>query len=214
MATFEDLRTRAAVRFRDPDNKIVSDDSWGDYINEAYARVLGATPLWPWNVESRTIFTYAASANTHALLTDSWVVRNVFNLTDQIVMKQEQGWSSYLTRWPLTTQSLGTPSEWQVYGQALEIFPYPARQTCVQIDYMKIPALLSADGDLPVFPPSYHHVLVEMALGQAYQDDGEFDQAQAHEARAQAIIKEMMIHLLQSSGNHYPQIVDNWFGDR
>lgn len=214
MATFSALRTRAAVRFRDPTNAIITDTVWKDYVNEAYRRVLGATPFWPWNKGNRTTLTFAAGDNTETLPTDSWRITAVFNNTDGIVMRQETGYISYRERFPFGSDSPGVPTEWQQFGHTLEVYPFPAVSTSVIVDYTLAPSAMSADGDLPVFPAQYHDVLVEYALAQAYQDDGAFDQAQAHEQRAQAIVKEMMMALLQGTGDHYPQIRDTWFGER
>jgi hypothetical protein len=58
----------------------------------------------------------------------------------------------------------GTPSFW-TYGRGLlHIWPAPDRVYTMTVDYTLDPADLSADGDIPILPVTYHDILVWGAI--------------------------------------------------
>ena len=191
---FSVLRTYAAMRFRDVGNTIVSDANWKLYVNTAYGDVLQALPFFPWN-ELVTTLTYTASTRSQALPTDAWQVLSVFNGTDVWPMVELEGREQYLNLYPLQTE-IGSPIHYRLFGQNIQIYPLPQNSTALTVEYISMPADMSADSDVPAFPEQFHDLLVIGALARAYRDDGNDDQASSYEAE----FKEMLMPLITNMG--------------
>lgn len=61
----------------------------------------------------------------------------------------------------------GVPEYWIRYGSNILFWPTPDGAYDLQIRYMALPALLSADGDTPVYPADWHEVIVLLAASRA-----------------------------------------------
>jgi len=85
---------------------------------------------------------------------------------------------------PLTA---GTPHSYYLNG-ASSLAVYPTNTTVsLSVRYVKVPAELSADGDVPVLPARFHPMIVDGAMVRAYRDNDEWEAAgqaqQAFDAR-------------------------------
>lgn len=60
-------------------------------------------------------------------------------------------------------------SGYYLFGQKIGFKPVPTASTTYKYFYIKQPADLSADGDEPNFPSSYHHILVLWGLKEYYE---------------------------------------------
>ena len=57
-------------------------------------------------------------------------------------------------------RDVGTPQYWTYSQGAYRLWPRPDKTYTVDIDYVKDPADLSADGDTPLLPATYHDLLI------------------------------------------------------
>src|SRR5579885_49696 len=214
MATFVQLRTRCATRFRDPSNIVVSDSEWGSYINEAYRQVNSDQALWPWK-EGQTTLSYPAytgstSGASQPLPADVWEVMAVWDQTNQMPIIPLEGRGQYLNEYPQQTE-VGFAMHYRVFNNNLFLYPQPESPVTVRIDYRSVIADLVNDSDVPVFPAQYHSMLVEWALAHAYLDDGNDDQYNAHSAVFNDRLDQMRRALLgEPHQDRYYEIVDTF----
>lgn len=209
MTTAAALATRASVRFRDPAFAIISCAEWYNFLEEGYGMVIGASPEWPFLETRPSTLTFAANDNTEALPSNIWRVRAVFNSTDQLELMRLVGVSNYRTLFPDSAER-GIPRHYRFQGSNIEVYPIPQSQTCVILDALQRPTALTPTTE-PVFPTQYHHILTEWALAQAYLDDGNMEQYQAHMAAYTAILSAMKDDLLGPREDGFPQILDDLF---
>lgn len=204
------LQTRCKTRFRDTNCEIYVNADWTDYLNDAYRDTVARTRLWPF-LEASSVLTFAAGARTHALPTDVFTLNAVYNVTDETPLVPMEGRTEKYKVWPEQTET-GPPLQYNLIGTTLEIFPLPEQQTCIKIEYIGGPTMLSSGSDVPVFPSQYHHMLVEGALARAYEDDGNLNQSQVHATRFSGLLEELVQHLLAERNDRWPEIVDNYWG--
>lgn len=77
----------------------------------------------------------------------------------------------------------GPPMAYTVYGSELWLSPTPSTADSLEVRYVKNPALLVNESDVPVLDKSYLHLLVDYALARAFRAEDDLEAAQAHEAR-------------------------------
>lgn len=78
----------------------------------------------------------------------------------------------------------GPPAIYTLYGTELWVFPAPnATGETLELRYIKRPTVLVADGDIPTLNKDYLHLLVEYALGRAFEAEDDPESAQAHIGR-------------------------------
>jgi hypothetical protein len=211
--TGNQLIARCKSRFRDPDNRIVSDAVWLEHLQAGYKRVIGAA-LWPWKYVRDDVTVIAATSNAIALPTDVTHVESVWNGTDEHPMSVIQGpGDNWRHMYPLalSTDETGTPEHYRLFGNTIEIFPYPEADTVLWLDYVVPPTALTTSTD-PLFPEEYHEsILVEYALAIAYLDDGDAEKSAQHMEAFSAAVKEMMQAQLGSRTGSNAEIVDDWF---
>lgn len=204
------LRDRAEARFRDPSNRIVSTAEWASYLNEAYRDVVIANPYWPFLEQKNEAFIYTAEAAQVNLPADVWKVRSVFNVTDELPLVQLDGSTSHIDAYPFADEFFDTPTHYRIYGRTIEIYPRPAVNTTLRIDFAGTVAELSLTTDEPVFAEHWHHILIEGALARAYEDDGNYTAADRQWDKFGAMIESMKDDLLSTRGERYPTIADTW----
>jgi hypothetical protein len=209
MSTRATIRTRAAARFGDPSFSVVSSSTWNDHISDAEADVYAASPWWPWN-EMRTASLSAPTTGLVTLPTDAWRVNSVYDLTDDYPLVPLEGRGDYLNYFSQVASALSQPTNYRLRGSTLEVLPHPQVTTALAIEYMGPPSLMTADGDVPEFPPHYHQILVSGALARAYEDDGNTQQAQLHWAKFTALLEQLKDDMLQTRSESYHGIQDIW----
>lgn len=203
---FSVIRTYCALRFRDVGNNVVTDASWKLYVNSAYGDVLQALPFFPWN-ELSTTLTYSASTRSQNLPTDAWQVLSVFNATDVWPMVELEGRENFLNLYPIQTE-IGSPLHYRLFNNALQIYPLPQGSTALTVEYVAMPADLSADADLPVFPEQFHDLLVVGAVARAYRDDGNNEQASAYENEFAQMLKPLVVNMGQPRNPRFVEMTD------
>lgn len=203
---FSDIRTYAALRYRDTGTTIVTDANWKLYVNSAYGDVLQALPFFPWN-ELSTSLSYSASTRSKTLPTDAWQVLSVFNATDVWPMVELEGREQFLNLYPSQTE-IGSPLHYRLFGNAIQIYPLPQGTTALTVEYIGMPVDLVADADLPAFPEQYHDLLVVGAVAKAYVDDGGAEQTKAYELEFQQMLQALKINLSQPRNPRYYEMVD------
>lgn len=201
------LETRCRTRFRDPDQAVVTNTEWDDFLNDAYRDVIAASPLWPFLEQRNSAFSATAATRTTSLPTDCYRVLAVYNQTDHIVLNQIDGRDMAFRLYPNQDET-GPPIHFRIRGQHIEWYPLPEVTTTVVLDYIATPALLAAGGDEPVFPEQYHNILVEGALARAYEDDGNLEQSAVHQGRFETILAGMMADLLNDRSPYSHTIID------
>lgn len=204
------LQARCTDRFRDPNHDILSNAQWLDYLNDAYQDVQAATPFWPWLATSDATLTVLANARTTALPVNVYRITALLNDTDDIRMRPFEGTSEHYNQYP-TDADAGPPTQYRVLGTTLYVYPKPTVVTALRVEYTKSAAELASAGDLPAFPVEFHRILVEGALGRAYTDDANAQQAALHDAAFAALLESLKTAMLQPQQERYPQIVDDFF---
>jgi hypothetical protein len=201
------IRDRAEARFGDSNNQVYTAQEWLDYINGRYYAIWAAHQDWPFKQAHATV-TVLANTRGISLGTGVWRVQSVVDTTNDNVLIPISRWQQINEMAPNDEDS-GLPECYQVYGSTIELWPKPDRDAAIKIDAM-IGVTALAAGDTPVFPEQYHEALIEGALADAYLDDGNYEQFQAHEARYQAFLAGMMADLLGAREEGYTQIIDTW----
>lgn len=77
----------------------------------------------------------------------------------------------------------GPPDRYTLYKNELWLFPIPNNTDKLELRYIKQPAVMEAETDVPILSEMYLHLLVQYALVRAYEaeDDAEF--ANIHQQR-------------------------------
>lgn len=210
---FSAIRTRCAVRFKDPANVIITDATWKDYVNHRYHEALGHSGLLraPWNEAVTTSLSVTAETRSATLPVDAWHVNSVYNSTALVKMEPLEGIAEHLRYWPDLTED-GTPVTYRIRNNTIEVYPLPSVTTALRVEYVAQLAVLSADADLPVFPQNFHgRLLVDGALADAYLDDGNQKQYDTHEAIFQAAIKDLVMWAGETQTERYPEVTDNFY---
>lgn len=205
---FSVMRTYAATRFRDTNNIIVADADWKNYINDRYEDMLSRCTWFPWN-ETQSTLSFGASVSSQPLPTDVWQLLAVWDSTNQFPMVPLEGRDQYLNEYPQQTE-VGFAMHWRVFDGSLFVYPMPSSTTVYRIDYVKRPADLVADADVPVFPSQYHATIVKGALALAYTDDGNLQMAEAHQAQYETEVKNMVMDLMQPRQSRFHEPIDTF----
>lgn len=210
MSTFADLKTRCASRFRDTSNNVYSAAEWGEYINDSYRQVMSWKPDWPFLQQlNAAAVTVTANTQSGTLPTDTFQVNSVYNVTDDYLLRPIFNTDAHLLDFtPLT--DTGFPETYRLRNTTLELYPAPDHTVVLRVEYIAPPAVLTGT-DEPVFPEQFHHLLVEGALGLAYQDDNSDSKAQAHWGKFENEVQRMYNFLKMYDRSSYPAILDNFY---
>lgn len=212
MSTRLQLQTETALRLRDTGLVVFTAPYLNNALNAGYEFIMGASPFWPFleamaNGASQVV---PANGNVITLPTDVWRILSINNDTDKYALTEITGRKQFLALYPDPTAQTGTPKHYRVFGNQVQVFPYASAATQLRVEYY-VAANLAADSDVPVFPSEWHNLLVEYAMFVAYTDDGNLQQAAAHQATFQARLAHMKASLLGPRGDSYPQINDDLF---
>lgn len=202
------LVTRCASRYRDLGSAVVNTAGWENYLNDAYADVIAASPLWPF-LNSSFDAVLAAGQSSVELPPDVFRVSAAFNATDDILLTPITDTSSFLDRFPNPNEDRGVPEFYRMQGTFLQVYPWPAVPTAIALEVYSPPAPLTS-ADEPAFPEQYHRMLVAAALAYAYEDDGNLKQSQAHGATFARLLGDMKNDLMSPRTPKYPTILDDF----
>jgi hypothetical protein len=78
----------------------------------------------------------------------------------------------------------GPPENYTIFGNELWVFPTPNNSTdTLEFRFIKTPAQLVHESDVPVMDKDYSQVLVDYAVMKAFEAEDDTEAAQAHKAR-------------------------------
>lgn len=204
---FSDIRTYAALRFRDTGLVIVSDTDWKSYVNDVYDDMLTRCTWFPWNEASSTLTVTAASRSVN-LPTDVWQILAVWDTVNFLPLTPLEGRVQVYQLYPQQTE-IGVAQNYRVFDNKLEVYPLPQNDTPYIVEYVKRPAALAADSDVPVFPAQYHGTIAAGAVAMAYRDDGNLQMAGAFDQEYEDEVKRMLVDLMQPRQERYYQPTDD-----
>jgi hypothetical protein len=69
------------------------------------------------------------------------------------------------------------PTFYVVAGEILYLFPYPADERTIALNYYRLPAAMESDADVPEIPADYHSLLVYYALWRGFQRENDYEAA-------------------------------------
>lgn len=154
-----------------------------EMINSVYRRLCGEMH-WRWLEQVDTSLSTAAGQANYSLssITDLVHINTVRLQTATEYYDLE--WADANTIMPALhiDRSQGIPSVWTYVDQSIQLYPRPAGVYTIVINYIYDPPDLSADSDTPVFPATYHDILVYgcvMDLAMRERDWSAFNAAQA-----------------------------------
>lgn len=76
------------------------------------------------------------------------------------------------------TQVFGPPATYTLYQSNLLLFPNPTHADDIVLRYMKVPATLVNDSDVPELNSNYLHLLVRYAAIRAFEAEDDYEAAQ------------------------------------
>lgn len=204
------LRDRCETRYRDTGNHLVTATEWNDYLADAEADVFASSPWWPFHENRNTGLVVTSGAAGVALPTDAIRVNSVLNATDRYPLVPLDGRADYRHLYNDPAGQLGNPTHYRLQGLTLEVYPRSQSTLTLEVDYMAAPAVLSSDTAEPVFPETYHRLLVYGALAYAYEDDSLPDMATVHRSRFEQLLERMKDDLLVTRQERYHGITDDF----
>lgn len=136
-----------------------------ELINSVYRRLAGRR-RWKWTEAQNTSIVTVAGTSAYALT-------GITDFLHPDAVRIEVG-TEYLPMEYMDYEELrdrqhadrdrGVPEFWTIGRGQLLLWPTPERVYTVTVDYTKDPPDLSADGDTPIFPATYHDILVWGAI--------------------------------------------------
>lgn len=208
MTGFDDLKTRCAVRFQDPDNDVISDADWGEYVNDALRSVYSISPGLP-VLDTRSTVDLTAGVQYVALPEDCFALHSVYDATNDYVLDPVSNRAAIDNDFPST--STGAPEFYRTVGNLLYVYPTPDTAVTLRLEYPGGFAPLTGT-DEPYFPEQFHHILVDGALALAYEDDGNASMADRHGSKFQAGRGELLAFLTTNRHGSHHEITDTFFG--
>jgi hypothetical protein len=174
------LISRASSRFRDPSNNVVSTAQWCQYINQAYKDVNTSSNLWPWLESAEQTIAFGAGDRGAALPADVLQVNWVYDVTHDRRLFDDMGRGAFWHKDQLRSDT-GLPTVYRLRGSCIELYPLPDETISLRAEVVAWPAALT-DSDEPVWPETFHELLLEGALMRAYADDGQSEWYTLHKA--------------------------------
>jgi hypothetical protein len=181
-----------------------------DQINDAQMRVAERIDLRAFAAVQTTAL--AAGASSYNLPADFLRARFLENATDGWPMEQLNDYRS-LEQANLagTDTTSGAPSFYVIEAGTVKVYPAASLAKSIKLYYYRTPATLSANGDLPEIPVSYHRsVLVPYAVAWCFRREGDAQMAQFFQAEFERELDRMAIQL-QWDGYEGPrQVAGAW----
>jgi hypothetical protein len=171
------LELRAALRtsVKNPDEADAPEDVLGQYINEGYRDLAGRYAYH--QTRKRCTFLTVAGVAKYQLPPD---LASVLRLRDNTHGRKliKGGDRAVATQYVPIFQHW--PRQYIRYRHYVELIPTPdADNYVIEVYYIAIPALLSADSDVPVLPDPWHRGIVLRARWYYFLDRGDSAQQTA-----------------------------------
>lgn len=188
------------------------------WINMAYDDIISRT-RWSWLEATETVTTVANQQTlTLSGITDppqTWgrlypTTTNLQEPTYLDPMRMNDG----LTRRPFDTSWKGVPQYYTFFGDTITFYPIPDAAYVYTLFYWKGTPELSADGDLPLIPKQWRHVLVYGALRYAAEKDRNDNSLARRTAEYEKMILNMlgMEKLRQKETGLYAEMPGHYYG--
>lgn len=84
---------------------------------------------------------------------------------------------------------VGTPEFWYLTGDTINT--WPTSSEVLEVRYVRKPAELSSDSDVPLIPEAHHPILVDYAVMAGLKDNDEYEQAQGLRAVIDAQVQDL-----------------------
>ena len=120
---------------------------------------------------------------------------------DDLLGIDQKAPTDFTPRFAMDTEG-GEPFWWSVIRHSLlgepyiALFPFPDDVYAMRVDYYRYPVALSADGDYPIVPERWHHVIEQGALAHLHQD---FFHDVAQGARSDALFQRSLARMVKES---------------
>jgi hypothetical protein len=112
-------------------------------------------------------------------------------------------------------QGNGAPDRFWIWADTLNLFPAPDRVQALKLFYVKRPAAVAVDGDVPGIPTHMHTDLVDYVIAQAMDSTGDADRAERRMGRFEQTTREAASDAEWPIRGGYPHVVvdleDVWF---
>jgi hypothetical protein len=148
------------------------------FINEWYRRVLGMP--WAGRIrDSATTITTAAGTSEYTVTAAS--IRDVYDATNDWKLEERSlGW---LRERDPGSDATGNPVVFVIKGRTattltVVLWPTPTAIATIKVDAEGATTELSANGDIPIIPVDFHHILADGALYHEYMRMGDVQRAQ------------------------------------
>lgn len=82
--------------------------------------------------------------------------------------------------------SSGTPTDFQIEGATLRVWPSPDAAATLRLKYYRLPAQLSGANDVPDIPQEYTYLMVERTLQFCFARENDYGSAQYHQGQFEA----------------------------
>jgi hypothetical protein len=204
--TRDQLVDLCELRFRDPNNDIVTAALWASYIEMAETDIYIESPWFPMDENEATNTVLVADEGVIALPTDCYRVNSVYNDSDDYPIPPLSGRENSL----VSLEDEGPPAYYQLRNRQLVLFPKNSSDVDVRITYMAKPAVMVNGSAEPNLPEAYHRLLVSGALAYAYEDDGQYAEADRHRSKFMVGIERLKDDMLVTRNEGYAEIIDTW----
>jgi hypothetical protein len=153
----------------------LSSSQLGQVVNDAVHELDGMEPRWPY-LQTTTTGTAPLTVSDYVDVTD--VLNTTLNRALLFTRYED------LARWAGDlTQSATDPTWWYFTpGSTTSISTFPVTTRTIKVVYYKASQDLSADGDTPLAPARWHHVIVDLATRNAHRQKGDHASAEAVQA--------------------------------
>jgi hypothetical protein len=182
MTTKATMLSAVKERFGDSTNAINSDSFYNNRLAEAIppsARCESVLALA--RTAGNSSVSITANTNSARFPPTSAELSPCSTTPTTMPMAQITGKREYRALYP-TDDITGPPQHYRFAYPYIQVFPTPEADTTIVLDYAAKPGTFASNSDTPEWPEDWHYMLTEWALAQAYLDDGNLDQYNAHMA--------------------------------
>lgn len=170
-----DIKTRVKRLFGDESGAQIIDADIIRWANDGQLDIVRRTECLQAHVETNSV----AKDNSYALPPDAIRVRRVTydgNVLSRVELEELDGVNKSREASDIT----GTPTQYYIWGRQLWLYPTPSNSGTGNLDiyYLKAPATLGGDADVPDIPGHMHEDIVRYCLARAKELDEEFNQAE------------------------------------
>lgn len=148
------------------------------YAREGFTKLIRDQARWPF-YEKQWTFTLVATQSDYPLATvgaDLEEPTAIFGNDGVLIYRDQQEMEN---SFPVNnTNSIALPTDWSLRRDIISLWPIPSSSTTVlTVDGYRAPTAMTSAGSQPDCPSDMHECIAMWALGRAYQQQDELDQA-------------------------------------